>query len=577
VKLYRALLDSDPVLLAAIAERRGVDLSVTRQRDVAEQLAVALLAAESVQEVITWLPPRQRLALNALLAAGGRLPAARFCRDHGEVRRMGPGRLEREKPWRDPQGPAEALYYAGLVFFAFDDIEDQIMEVAFVPDDLLPLLPHVEASADDFAVATAPAPRVVRDAGRAFAEDLTTLLACVETDSPRPQHDRTLHWRDLARINERLMSPQDLSGVRHERQAGRLALLLRLARRLRLVGLSGGQLRLHRLATREWLKASPSSQMLSLQEAWRDDPGWNDLWHVPSLRPERTGWRNDPLASRTRLLKHLACCPPGEWISLESFIAAVKQTDADFQRPPDAYNTWYIRDAASGEYLMGYEHWDDVEGALIAFLISGPLHWLGVTALGLEGRKATLTTFRLTPGGAFFLSLRDKAPETPKLPPMAVDADLMVRALAGGSLYDRFQLARIAKWQVSGEVFVYRITRTSLSRALSQGIRVDQVLAFLKRVTGDRLPSKAVEMLRSWAGRYGEVRLIRAAVLETKTAAVMRKLRAHAAIGPLLGEPLSPTRALVSDQNWRKVLALLQQSGYLPAEVLTPTAGEKRK
>lgn len=564
MKLRRALLDYDSVLLAAIAERRGVELSVTRQRDMADQLATALLDAESVQEVVSWLPLRQRAALDALLAAGGRLPAARFCCEYGAVRRMGPGRLERKKPWRDLQSPTEALYYAGLLFFGFDKVEGQIMEVAYVPNGLLSLLPPAEANADDYSIATAPPPRVVRDASRAIAEDLTTLLAWVETYSPRLQ-DRTLHPRDLARINERLMSPQNLTDVRHEREAGRLALLLHLARRLHLVGLSGGQLYLHRPATREWLKAAPSSQMLILQKAWRDDPGWNDLWHVPSLRPERTGWRNDPLPTRACLLEHVARCPAGEWISLESFIAAVKQTDPDFQRPPDAYNTWYIRDAASGDYLMGYEHWDRVEGALIAYLIGGPLHWLGVTALGLEGREAPAAAFRLTPGGEFFLGLTDKTPEAPKLPPMAIDADLTVRALAGGSLYDRFQLARIAEWQASGEVFVYHIRRTPLSRALGQGIRVEQVLVFLKRVTGDRLPPKAVKTLRGWAGRYGEVRLIRAAVLEARTEAVMRELRAHPAIGPLLGEPLSPTRALVSERNWSKVLTQLRQAGYLSA------------
>jgi hypothetical protein len=572
MKLHRALLDCDPVLLAAIAERRGVELAATRKRDVVDQLARALLDPESVHEVVSWLPPRQRATLDALSAAGGQLPAARFCREHGAVRRMGPGRLEREKPWRDPQSPAEALYYAGLLFFGFDEVEGQIMEVVFLPDDLLPLLPPVEAKAGNFSVATMSQPSVVRDPGRAFAEDLATLLACIETSSLHLMHDRTLRPRDLARINEQLMSPQWLTGIRHEQETGRLALLLCLARRLRLVGLSGRQLRLHRSATREWLQADPLRQMLALQEAWRDDPGWNDLWHVPSLRPERTGWRNDPLATRACLLEHVARCPPGEWIGLESFTVAVKQLDPDFQRPPDAYNTWYIRDAASGEYLMGYEHWDRVEGALIAYLTSGPLHWLGVTALGFEAREGTPTAFRLTPGGAFFLGLVDKAPEAPKLPPMAADADLTVRALAGGNLYDRFQLARIAEWQASGEVFVYRITRASLSWILSQGIRLDQVSAFLKRVTGDQLPAKAVETLRGWAGRFAEVRLIRAVVLETRTAAIMRDLRAHTEIGPLLGEPLSPTRTLVAERNWRQIVAQLQQSGYLPGR-----EGKKRQ
>jgi len=566
MNLHHALLDYDSVLLAAIAECRGVELTPSRQRDAVEQLAKALLDPGSVQEAITWLSSGQRMAIDALLAAGGRLPAARFSRDHGAVRRMGPGRLEREKPWRDPQSPAEALYFAGLVFFGFDEAEGQIIEIAFIPDDLLSLLPRAKASAKDLPVETVSAPQIARDTGRAIAEDLTTLLAWVEVESPRCQQDWSLHPRSLARINERLMSPRDLGGIHHERESGRLGLLLHLARRLQLLILSEGRLGLHRPATREWLRADPASQMLTLQEAWRDDPEWNDLENVPSLRLERAGWGNAPQATRIRLLEHLARCPAEKWIGLRSFIAAIKQADPDFQRLPDAYATWYIRDAVSDEYLMDFEHWDRVEGALIAYLISGPLYWLGVTALGFEASEATPTAFRFTPGGAFFLGLTDSPPATPALPPMAVGADLTVRALAGGNLFDRFQMARIAEWQESGEVFVYRITRASMGQALGQGIRLDQVLTFLKRVSGDPLPSTAVAMLRRWAGHPGGVRLIRVAVLETKTAAVMQELRAHSDIGPLLGEPLAPTRTLVAEQNWGKVMALLQQFGYLPAE-----------
>jgi len=97
MKLHRALLDYDPISLAGIAEGRGIELAADHQGDIAEHVATALLDPESVQEAITWLSPGQRGALDALLVAGGQLPAARFSRDHGAVRRMGPGRLEREK------------------------------------------------------------------------------------------------------------------------------------------------------------------------------------------------------------------------------------------------------------------------------------------------------------------------------------------------------------------------------------------------------------------------------------------------------------------------------------------------
>ena len=59
-------------------------------------------------------------------------------------------------------------------------------------------------------------------------------------------------------------------------------------------------------------------------------------------------------------------------------MAAVKAADPDFQRPDGDYGSWYIRDAAGDAYLSGFESWDRVEGVLIADLLAGPLHWLGV-------------------------------------------------------------------------------------------------------------------------------------------------------------------------------------------------------
>jgi len=53
---------------------------------------------------------------------------------------------------------------------------------------------------------------------------------------------------------------------------------------------------------RHWLTASPARQLAALQQAWRDDPTWNDLRRVPALICDREmPWRNDPLATRPAL------------------------------------------------------------------------------------------------------------------------------------------------------------------------------------------------------------------------------------------------------------------------------------
>lgn len=62
-------------------------------------------------------------------------------------------------------------------------------------------------------------------------------------------------------------------------------------------------------------------------------------------------WQNDPLQTRTTLLKMIGRLQPGNWYSMNDVVEAIKKTDADFQRPTGRYDTWYIRSTTSQEFL----------------------------------------------------------------------------------------------------------------------------------------------------------------------------------------------------------------------------------
>jgi hypothetical protein len=231
---------------------------------------------------------------------------------------------------------------------------------------------------------------------------------------------------------------------------------------------------------------------------------------VESIRCEPTGWRNDPLLARQKILGYLAKCPPGRWLSIASFIEKIKEIDPDFQRPDGDYNSWYILDVASGKYLLGFEHWDEVEGALIAHIISKPLHWLGAVSLGYADVGKIPSSFKITEWGATFLGLPHEREAKKSSPPMIIQPDFTVLVPSDANLYDRFQLSRIAAWRSVGalngssssETYVYRITRESLARAFRQGIEMEGILAFLRRVSRGKLPRNVLIALRS----FGEKR-----------------------------------------------------------------------
>jgi hypothetical protein len=564
--LRQSLIDYDMAMLRAIAEMHGLELSSNRQEEVVAKLAEELLQPEEVALTLEGLSPTEREALEAIIAQGGRIKAPLFLREYGELRAFGPGRLEREKPWLELANAAEGLWYRGLVYRAFDKAEGYRGEFFFIPQDLLPLLPQAEKGPPSFTVEPSPPPSVVRQGDLAPLEDVCTFLSCLQREEVKPLRGGYLPRPVIERLNERFIIKEDLAEIVHEKGAQRLAFVHHLCRQLRLVRVRKGLLKPSSAEARAWLKSSLADQIVTLQATWRDDLQWNELWHVPSLRCEDTGWRNDPLATRQRILKHLSQCPPDQWLSLASFIQAIKESDPDFQRPDGDYHSWYIRQADTGRYLSGFESWDQVEGALVAYLIAQPLHWLGVTSLGYENETNDLpSSFLITPWGAAFLGLPRQEREKWSPQPIEIRPDFAILVPAGGSLYHRFQVERFADRQSAEEgATLYRVTLDSLARLLREGIKVETVLGFLKQAAAGRLPDNVAYTLRQWGQKYGQVSLRPVVLLEVKDELILQELQTLPQIRCYLQEIISPTAATVAEKDWPRLVEELRKLGYLP-------------
>jgi hypothetical protein len=551
--LQECLADYDTVLLRAIAERRGVELGSSHQPEMAQQMAGALLQPASIAEALDWLTVDERRVLDTLLANGGRMRIHRFEQSAGQLRRFGPGALAREAPWRQPASPAEGLWYRGLIARGFADEADTVVEFVFVPTDVRPLLPVPQVALAPFDVPEADEPYRARLGDAAAVDDVCSLLALAQ--------------QGILRQQEGALTPGAVDHTRAQAldpDQARIQFLYHTARTATLLRAHGRAIQMARERVRHWLKQGRAHQLRVLQEAWRGDVGWNDLWRVPSIRCEETGWRNDPVAGRAAVLELLGRCPGDTWLSITGFVDVVRDQVSDFLRPDGDFESWYIRDVRTGEYLRGFEHWDRVEGALLAYLLLGPLHWLGMVSLGYREHWEKPSAFRLTAWGAAFLGLPHSELAELPLQPAHVAPDAVVTIPRHAPLNDRFQLARIAEWRSAGPEYVYAVTPISLGRALSEGIEVERIERFLVRVSDDAVPAAALARIRSWAGRFGHVRLRRAAILETRSAQTMKELRAHGRIRGYLRQVLSPTMAVVREGDWDILIAELHRAGYLP-------------
>ncbi len=145
--LVQSLQGRDLGHLRIIAEHWGLDFSAPDARVGLLRLAALLVNQELLLEVIETLPEGARRALQELSQNDGRISWAIFTRRYGVVREMGAARRDRERPYINQLACAtEALWYRGLVARAFFDTPAGPTEFAYIPDDLLVLIPQEEGT-----------------------------------------------------------------------------------------------------------------------------------------------------------------------------------------------------------------------------------------------------------------------------------------------------------------------------------------------------------------------------------------------------------------------------------------------
>lgn len=538
--LRSALLDEPLAKLMAIVDVWDATIQATSHKEIADALAAHALQPDTARDVRDGLPAQAQAALSTLLRAGGKMPVAAFERRFGVIRPMGPGRLERERPWTAPVSPAETLWYRGLVFRAFDKAGGAPVESIYIPNDLQPLLD--DGGAQPEAPTTASAHTTANDEDASpLLDDVTTILCFAQNHDVRVRADGL--WDANARQTLARML-RDSDGVIDAHPDRRFAFLLNVLNRLGWLRAQDGRLRLIAQPVSAWLQQDGAPRRATLTNAWRNDPDWNDLSHVETIELQmQHSWANDPLRERHAILALLDA-----WVAersalttADAFVAHVKLHNPDFARVDGRYDTWHIRDVLTGAFLQGFEAWDRIEAALIRYVISGPLRWL-------EDSRVAYATGQT-----------GEAPAAPFL--VGGDGTITISAALA---FERFQLSRVADWlDKQPGAYVYALTPRSLKRANDQGIKPQRVREFLEEKSGAALPARLASALDRWAERGPEARIETALLLRTRDAATLDALLKLEPVRRALIERLAPNCALIRAHDARAVRAAIAGSGAL--------------
>ncbi|MDP3450486.1 MAG: helicase-associated domain-containing protein, partial [Anaerolineaceae bacterium] len=253
----------------------------------------------------------------------------------------------------------------------------------------------------------------------------------------------------------------------------------------------------------------------------------------------------------------------GDWYSLTALTGAVKALQPDFQRSSGEYDLWFIRKADSSEFLRGFDHWDEVDGALIRYLINGPFHWLGMTDLG-RGKEKAETAFKLTP--LFFALFNTEKPaiEAARETSIKVGADLSFSIPVSASRPLRYQIARFCEIRSMTAIETcYEITPVSLKLAQQNGLKPGQLVQYLEKNLKTPLPKSLMLLADQWEKHAKVEEVTNVTLLRTHSAEVLQHLISHPPTAKFIIEQLSPTTTLINPAGIKVIKQSLLELGLL--------------
>jgi len=540
-ELKHSLTRLDFSQLKIIAENWAVELSAGDARQAAAELEEHLLNPDRFQVGLEGLPDEARQALSWLEEENGRRPWSHFVRKYGEIREMGAGKLERDRPDQSPTSPAEMLWYRALVARGFFETESGPQEFAYLPEEIRSLIEDMLQP---------------REAGRAESDMICRQATEEERAIPIPVDDRLLdHFCTVLAARRMDLDPAIHLQETGEDQRAFLAGLGRAAKLLTAAGQPDPE------ALRNYFDLSPRAAFLRLWKSWRESGDHNDLLLTPGIDLEAT----PEISSRQvrgSVLEMISQLDPTSWWSLNSFLAQVKSRHPDFLRTAGEYDSWYIRDSRSGMFLRGFEHWERVEGSLLRYLITGPLHWLGLLDLAEAEQGFGVTAFRMSRWADQLISGKEPEIRDQQEEPIQVRSLGEIRVTLQVSHKVRYQLARFCDWRpIIAESYRYALTPESLQRAESQQLRTVHLMTLLES-HAEAVPPNITAALKHWEQKGVQASIKQEPILRVSSPDMLRKLQ-NSRAKRFLQEELGPTAMIIRAGSEQKIAEVLVELGYL--------------
>jgi len=538
--LRQSLIKSEFSHLKVVAEKWELPFDAPDARQGLDLLVGALFTSNKLAELGNILSAKEREALIWLDDRNGRDTWDHFTRRFGEIREVGAGRLDRERPDLAPISPVEGLWYRALIARGFFESESGLLEFAYIPDDIrelaLPRLnPDRKETTDTTFLCRVAVSRETEErqlATIAILDHVCTILAGLRMEQDPDEH---------------------LAGVEEAERSFYQVLLV-------LAGLLDGNLSTLPENLRQYYDLTESEALEQLWNAWLASDTHHDLSMVNGIQIEGVP-ELDPIPVRERLIAPLKDLDPQVWWSTESFISQLKERSPDFLRSAGEYEAMFIMDKENSTFLTGFSSWDKVEGELIRYILTGPMHWLGLIDLAGAAEDSRHLAFRV---GKLFQDFVDGSVPSlliKKPDPIQIRSKGEIRVTMDVTHKVRYQIARFCEWgPYKADSYYYFITPASLTRAEKQGLKVSHLLSLLKNHT-EAIPPNVMAALERWYKNGIQASISQKTIMRLGSPAVLKALKKSPAERYIL-EQLGPTVVIIKEGSEEKIAHALVELGF---------------
>ncbi len=535
--ISQSLQGKDLQFLNSIAVTWGMELQTHDLRSTIQELSSLMNQKAQFLDLVDALDDASKSALKELHNANGKIPWTLFIRKYGEIRTMGAARRERERPDLHPINAAEVLWYNGMIGRAFFNIQKEPLEYAYIPDELNQFLSTTIEPESEKKIPGRPATTLEKQylipAMDSILDHMTTYLTAIRTG----QAMETLSW-----LNQTIP----------------ISFLQQLAALANLLNKDGI---IQPNQVRQFMEASRAEALLMLVNAWMTSE-FNDLHQLPGLIFEGH-WKNDPLETRRFLLSELQKLPTKTWWSLPALVESIRSQTPDFQRPDGDYDSWYIRRQNSEAFLRGIRYWDEIDGALIRWILTGPMHWLGMLDLAMPEENSRPSAFRFSIWAEELLSNQPPANLPKETENVKFLQDGSIRVPHSTSRALRYQIARFSHLEKEdSRLYVYRILPESLAAAVKAGLKIEQFINLIQRCGDKPIPPSVLTSLENWKTHGVQTAFSAVILLTVQDAEIIDKL-INSRAKKYLGERLNPTSILINEKQQKLVMSILTELGYL--------------